>query len=80
MNLYKWLWTKIGGRQWTYIMRDFYHKYEYFIILGFLTVGYFIHPIVSTKLFLVILGVLTVGYILGHLFWGKKWIEGQKGS
>lgn len=24
---YKWLWTHIGGRPWTYIIRDSYHNH-----------------------------------------------------
>ena len=26
--MYKWLWTRIGGRPWTYIIRDSYHNHE----------------------------------------------------
>jgi len=80
MNIYKWLWSKIGGRPWTYIIRDFYHKFEYFIILGGFSAGYFLRPYIDIKLFWIIIGVLTIGYILGHLFWGKDWQEGQKGN
>lgn len=29
---YKWLWTHIGGRPWTYIIRDFYHEYPWIVI------------------------------------------------
>ncbi len=26
-KLYKMLWSRIGGRQWTYIARDYYHQH-----------------------------------------------------
>ena len=25
-KLYEWLWKRVGGRPWTYILRDSYHK------------------------------------------------------
>jgi len=37
VNIYKWLWTRIGGRPWTYIMRDFYHAHP--LIVFFCTLG-----------------------------------------
>lgn len=79
-NLYKKLWSLIGGRPWTYIIRDFYHKAELFIIVGFFMFGYFIRPYLSVGTFWTYIGVLSGGYILGHLFWGRKWIRGQKGN
>ncbi|MDD4986413.1 MAG: hypothetical protein PHQ43_11640 [Dehalococcoidales bacterium] len=27
MDWYKWIWSKVGGRPWTYIIRDSYHRY-----------------------------------------------------
>lgn len=64
-------------RPFTYVLRDFYHKFEYFIILGGFSVGYFLRPYIDIHLFGIIMASLTIGYILGHLFWAKKWIEGQ---
>ena len=26
-KLYKILWSRVGGRQWTYIARDYYHQH-----------------------------------------------------
>ena len=55
MNLYRWLWSRIGGRPWTYIIRDFYHHHP--VIVGFLTLG--------------------IGILIGHLFWGTPYKEGE---
>jgi len=37
--LYEWLYTRIGGRPWSYIARDSFKKYPIFWILGFLVGG-----------------------------------------
>jgi len=78
MSLYKWLWSKIGGRPWTYIIRDFYHEYEWFFIAGFVLLGAVLRCYYSLKTIAIGLGVFTIGYIFGHLFWGSKWVEGQR--
>jgi len=39
MSCYKWLYTHIGGRPWTYIIRDSYHNHPLFWILGWGLVG-----------------------------------------
>ncbi len=36
-RLYKILWSRVGGRQWTYIARDFYHQHPMLIL--FITFG-----------------------------------------
>jgi hypothetical protein len=37
--MYKWFWSKIGKRPWTYIMRDSYHKRPIPWLLGALGLG-----------------------------------------
>lgn len=54
-DLYKKLWSVVGKRHWTYIIRDFYHH----------------HPLI------VLFCTLGIGTVLGHIFWGKDWIDGQ---
>ena len=80
MKLYKMLWSRIGGRPWTYISRDVYHKYEYEVLIGLLISGYHAHDILTTKEFYWTLGAITLGYIWGHFFWGREYIPGQKGD
>jgi len=81
-NLYRWLWTRIGGRPWTYISRDIYHELEYLILVSIFIGGFWLgrSELVSWKWFLVILVAYTIGYIHGHFFWGTKYIPNQQGD
>lgn len=81
-NPYKFLWSRIGGRPWTYIFRDVYHKAEYPILVGLFAGGFALAKsnLVSWKWFLVIMIAYTIGFIHGHFFWGTKYIEDQKGK
>lgn len=80
MNLYKALWTRIGGRPWTYIIRDTWHKFEGLWIIGLVALGALAATCLGFGRVLVGLGVFALGYIAGHLFWGTRYIEGQKGK
>ena len=82
MNFYKALWSKIGGRPWTYIARDIYHRLEYFVLVSLLSGGYFLghSNLVSWRWFIVILAAYTVGFIHGHFFWGTKYVPDQDGE
>lgn len=33
-KLYRMLWSRIGGRPWTYIIREWYHANPILVILG----------------------------------------------
>lgn len=79
---YEFLWSRVGGRPWTYISRDIYHKGEYVVLVSLFTGGFFLglSGLVSWKWFLVLMGVYTIGFIHGHFFWGKKYIEGEQGK
>jgi len=81
-NLYRWLWTRIGGRPWTYISRDIYHELEYLVLVSIFIGGFWLgrSELVSWKWFLVILAAYTIGYIHGHSFWGTKYIPNQQGD
>ncbi len=80
MNLYKVLWSKIGGRPWTYIWRDIYHQAEFVIFALWFFIG------IGVYIWLGFWGVMlfwiffTYGYISGHFHWGTKYIEEQKGK
>jgi len=77
MNLYKELWSRIGGRPWTFISRDVWHKFEYVPIVLLFVGGYYFGRFEGNLLEVFI--VFTIGYIFGHFFWGRDWISGQKG-
>jgi len=79
LNLYKELWSRIGGRPWTYIIRDFWHKYEGLCIVALVALGVFLGRWHSNEL-LLLLVAFSVGFIAGHLFWGTEYKPGQKGG
>ncbi len=80
MNLYKWLWSRIGGRPWTYILRDTWHKYEWFWIVSLVWIGFLAGHYIGFAEFLKLLGGFTLGYVVGHLFWGSPYIPNQQGD
>ncbi len=83
-NLYKKLWSLIGGRPWTYIYRDLWHRFEILmqaqwfwtavLVLWLLDVNIPIHEL------LIVWAIYLFGFIMGHFFWGTDWIPGQKGN
>jgi len=79
MNIYKWLWSKVGGRPWTYIWRDIYHQAEYLIFAIWFFVGVVIYHYLGWFGVLLFWVFFTFGYINGHFHWGSKWIKGQQG-
>ncbi len=80
-GLYKKLWSLTPiNRPFTYAIRDFYHKFEYLIIIGFFSIGYFVRPYLSLREFCLITITGTICFILGHCFWGKKYIPNQRGE
>ena len=78
-EIYKALWQVIGGRPWTYIMRDIWHKYEGLCIITLVALdtllGHWLWPLAFWLLF-----IFALGYIAGHLFWGTKYIPNQTGK
>ncbi len=75
--VYKFFWSKIGGRPWTYILRDIWHKWEGLIIIGLVAAGAVLGRWLW-HLFFWLLLAFSLGYIAGHLFWGKEYIPGQR--
>jgi len=76
INIYKALWLRIGGRPWTYILRDAWHKLEGLWIIGLVGVGAVMGHWLWESVFW-LLAVFALGYIAGHLFWGTKYIPNQ---
>jgi len=75
-NSYRWWWRRIGGRKWTFIMRDTWHKYEGLCIIGLVAIGAVLGLWLWELIFWFLL-VFALGYIAGHLFWGKDYIPNQ---
>jgi hypothetical protein len=79
-NLYKWLWSHIGGRPWTYILRDAWDSYEFLWIVGLVALGIALGHnygwVTALKGWL----IFSAGYLGGHLFWGTRPIPGEEGK
>jgi len=78
--IYKWLWSRIGGRQWTYIIRDIRQRRPTQWMLGIMVVSATIGHFFWSWWLLVAFGVLLLGILWGHLWWGTKYIPNQGGS
>jgi len=86
-SIYKKLWSLVGGRPWTYIYRDLWHKYEFlpqaqWFFMGVLILYASEHWIEMSwiKACIIFWVVYSLGYINGHFFWGRKYIPDQKGD
>jgi len=80
-NPYKWgLWHWIGGRPWTYILRDVWAKCEFVWIVGLVSLGVWLGHQFDWKTIMVGWLIFSAGFLFGHLFWGKEYIPNQKGD
>ena len=79
-NLYKKLWSLIGGRPWTYIWRDIYHLAPIVIQVLWFFIGVAIFIWLGWKGVLVFWCIYLFGYLEGHFHWGAKYIKGQGGK
>ena len=79
-RLYRALWSRIGGRPWTFIIRDAWDTSEFFWIVGLVGLGIWLGHIFSWHTVLKGWLIFSVGYLGGHLFWGTPHIFGQKGE
>jgi hypothetical protein len=80
---YRKLWTRIGGRPWTYIMRDIWYKYEFigqalwfWTGVGVICLVWYSHLpfwVIPVSFFV----VYGYGYLNGHLYFGKPPILNQ---
>lgn len=80
LKFYRKLWSAIGGRPWTYIMRDIWHQLEYLPACILVLAGALLNQFFDWKQMLLGWAIFTVGYIWGHLFWGTDWKAGEEGD
>lgn len=83
MNLpeaYKKLWTKFGGRPWTYICRDIWHKYELVPQAAWFWAGTGVTFFCNNDIRLIALAWFAYmwGYFNGHFFFGTPYIPNQQ--
>ena len=77
---YKMLWSRIGGRPWTYILRDLWDDTEFLWIVTLVSLGIWLGHTFSFDTVIKGWLIFSLGYLAGHLFWGTKHIPGQKGK
>ncbi len=80
MKLYKWLWSKIGGRPWTFIWRDIYHRSPIVVQVVWFMIGVMIFQWQGWRGVAIFWPIYLLGFIGGHFHWGKKYIPGQEGQ
>ena len=70
---YKLLWTRFGGRPWTWISRDSWianpARWAFGLVAGASLAGWLIRRFLGWRGALSLLMGFTVGFILGHIFW-----------
>jgi hypothetical protein len=76
-SLYRQLWSRLGGRPWTYIMRDIYHEFEWLVQTVFFTIGAAAGHFLPWWALVAAWALYTAGYVSGHLFWGTEWRKGE---
>jgi hypothetical protein len=77
---YKKLWVLIGHRPWTFIYRDVYRKYEYFIQAQWFVTGSLIYHYLGTDGVMWFWIFYTFGYLNGHFFFGSKIVDNEQGE
>ena len=76
---YRALWFRLGGRPWTYILRDTWHRLEGLWIIALVAIGALLGRM-WWEMFFWLLSAFTLGYVAGHLFWGTRYIPDQQGE
>ena len=76
-NLYRQLWSRVGGRPWTFILRDIWHQTEGLCILALVAAGTVLGRYLWHEVLWYLLS-FALGYVGGHLFWGRQYIPHQK--
>lgn len=79
-NWYKWFWSRLGGRPFTYAIRDAYHKGEFFWLVGLVGLGVWLGHNYEWRQVLIGWLIFSAGYLAGHLFWGRDYIENEQGK
>jgi len=79
-NIYKKLYSIVGGRPWTWITQDVWHQFEYIMQVAWFFIGIGIFIWQGWFGVLLFFMFYTFGYINGHFFWGKKYIPNQGGG
>ena len=80
MTLYKELWSRIGGRPWTFIWRDIYHTVPIVIQVLWFFIGLMMYVWLGWLGVGIFWLIYVFGFLEGHFHWGTRYISGQKGN
>ena len=69
MSCYERIWRRIGGRPWTYIIRDWWRDYELLWVIGLVAAGALLCNWQGIAVVVYFLSVFALGTLFGHLFW-----------
>jgi len=76
-KIYRSLWSKLGGRPWTFIWRDLWTQAEFLMQSLWFFSGVAIGIYLGWKWALIAWGIYFYGFINGHFFWGTEHKLGQ---
>ena len=79
-KFYRFIWSNTTGRPYTYILRDLWHKAEFFWIVVLVSAGVWLGHNYDWKTIMVGWLLFSLGYLAGHLFWGTPYIPDQGGD
>ena len=69
---YTWWWSRIGGRPWTFILRDWWIKFELLWVIALVAIGATLGECYGWPTILKILVIFVMGVLFGHLFWSTS--------
>jgi len=67
---YKAIWSRLGGRPLTYVIRDLNKEWPLLFPMVFLGIGIFIVKVFKSNWKWIVLAIV-IGSIIGHIFWGE---------
>ncbi len=79
MDFYRELWSRIGGRPWTYILRDLWHQWEWVPQLWWFLLGFSVAQFTDWRGVAIAWAIYTYGYLNGHIHWGTRYKPDQHG-
>lgn len=67
-KIYEWIYTRIGGRPWTELVREDQKRTPLLYMLIFLGLGILVSKLVGKYWWQILLGFL-LGILVGHFWW-----------
>ena len=68
VKLYEWVYTRVGGRPWTHIIRDEQKYQPLLFLIIFLGLGILLGKTAGKNWWQILIGMLF-GVLIGHFWW-----------